>query len=151
MVPACLLSSFVFFGGSRRFSRLLGKYRHFVNLLDSKRYSMSPAVTMWKTNWRWNLTTIQGQQEARIFRLALNLLLVWSSAASDHWPTHRYNRVLRRAFQVMELQACHRVFAPSRRDQDREHILVPLVFALPSWPQSPLWCSWTFRNNVQFS
>ena len=33
--------------------------------------------------------------------------------------------VLRRVFQVIELQACRRVFAPSQRDQDRERILVP--------------------------
>ena len=28
---------------------------------------------------------------------------------------------------LMQLQACHRVFAPSRRDQDRERVLVFLV------------------------
>ena len=31
----------------------------------------------------------------------------------------------------MELQACHRVFAPSRRDQDRERMPVHPLFSLP--------------------
>ena len=39
-------------------------------------------------------------------------ILAWSTMVFDGWPTHKYNRVLRRAFQVTELQACHRVFAP---------------------------------------
>ena len=39
-------------------------------------------------------------------------------------------RGLRRVFQVTELQACHRVFAPSRRDQDRERILVYFLVCL---------------------
>ena len=59
--------------------------------------------------------------------------LVWSSAAFDRWPTHRYIRVLRRAFQVIELQACLGVIALLRRDQDRKHIpVLPHLFALPS-------------------
>ena len=48
----------------------------------------------------------------------------------------------------MELQACHRAFAPSRRDQDRERILVlPRLFALHRWPLPPLWGSW---NSAEF-
>ena len=40
---------------------------------------------------------------------------------------------------MIELQACLRVFAPSRRDQDRERILVlPRLFALSHWPLPPL-------------
>ena len=34
--------------------------------------------------------------------------LVWLSGASDRWPTHRYILVLRRVFQVIELQASKR-------------------------------------------
>ena len=35
---------------------------------------------------------------------------------------------------MIELQACHRVFAPSRGDQDRERTLVvPRLFALPTF------------------
>ena len=45
---------------------------------------------------------------------------------------------------MIELQACHRVFALSRRDQDRERMfLLPRLFALPRWPLPPLWGSWT--------
>ena len=48
---------------------------------------------------------------------------------------------------MIELQACHRVFAPSRRDQDRERILVlPRLFALSRWPSPPLWGSWISRR-----
>ena len=57
------------------------------------------------------------------------------------------NRALRRGFQATELHACPRVFAPSRRDQDRERVLVlPHSFALPHWLLPPLWCSWTFEK-----
>ena len=69
--------------------------------------------------------------------------LVWSGVVFDRWTTHRSIRVLRRAFQVIEMQACHRVFAPSRRDQDRERIpVLPHMFALHHWPLPPLWGSW---------
>ena len=59
--------------------------------------------------------------------------LVWSTVVVYCWPTHRYVRFLRRTFQVMELQACHRVVALSRRDQHRERILVlpPFVCTTP--------------------
>ena len=41
------------------------------------------------------------------------------------------------------LQACHGVFAPSRRVRDRERMLVlPRLFALLHWPLPPLWFSW---------
>ena len=40
-------------------------FRHFVVLPDLERYSMSPAVTMWKTNLRSSLKTILGQQQER--------------------------------------------------------------------------------------
>ena len=52
------------------------------------------------------------------------ITLFWLGAAFDRWPTHRYIRV---ACLVMEQQACHRVFAPSQRDQDRERIPAPLA------------------------
>ena len=71
------------------------------------------------------------------------LPLVGSTVVFDCWPTRGNIRVLRRVFQVIELQACHRVFAPSRCDQDRERILVLLhLFAILHWPSPPLWCSW---------
>ena len=43
------------------------KYRHFVVLLDSERYSVSPAGTMFLANLRWCLTMILGQQRRRNF------------------------------------------------------------------------------------
>ena len=53
----------------------------------------------------------------------------------DHRPTHMNNRVLRRVCLMTGRQACHRVFAPSRRDQGRERILVlPRLFAPLRWP-----------------
>ena len=40
-------------------------------------------------------------------------------------------------------QPCHRVFALSRRDQDRERVLVlHRLFVPPCWPLPPLWGSW---------
>ena len=57
-----------------------------------------------------------------------------SDVAFNNWPTHRYDRVLRRACQMTGRQACHRVFVPSRRVQDRELIpVLPHLFALPHW------------------
>ena len=48
------------------------------------------------------------------------------------------NRALRRVFQAIELQACHRVISPSRRDQDRERTLVlPSSCARPDWQLLP--------------
>ena len=38
--------------------------------------------------------------------------LAWLGVPLDRWPTNRYVRVLRRAFQVMGPQACLRVIAP---------------------------------------
>ena len=35
--------------------------------------------------------------------------LILSGLAFDLWPTHRYLRIFRRDFEVIELQACHRV------------------------------------------
>ena len=67
--------------------------------------------------------------------------------AFDHWPTRRYNRVLRRACLMTGLQACPRGFAPSRRAQGRERIpVLPHLFALHHWLQSPLWGSWIFEG-----
>ena len=69
--------------------------------------------------------------------------LNWSTVVVYRWPTHMHIRVLHRVFQVIELQACHRVVAPSRRDQDRERVLVLLhLLALLHWPLPPLWGSW---------
>ena len=69
--------------------------------------------------------------------------LVWSGVAKDRWPAHKFFSVRRRAFQVIELLACHREFAPSRSAQDRERTLVlPRLFALLHWSLPPLWDSW---------
>ena len=58
---------------------------------------------------------------------------VWPTVAFDRWPTHRYIRVLRRVFQVKELQVCHRVTALPRKDQDRERIpVLPRLFVCTS-------------------
>ena len=46
-------------------SRLVGKYRHIVNLLDPKTHLVSPARTMQKTNLTWYLATIPRRQQAR--------------------------------------------------------------------------------------
>ena len=112
-------------------SALVGNYRHFVNLLDSEMYPMSPAETMSKTTLRWSLTTIHGQQEVRNCpSCRISSSLVWSGVAFDHWPTHKKNPVLRRVFPVTGRQACHRVIALSPRDQDGEHFPVhPRSFA----------------------
>ena len=56
----------------------------------------------------------------------------------DRRPTCRYIRVLRRVFQVIELQAFLRVVAQSRTDFDRDRILVfPRLYALHHWLQAP--------------
>ena len=71
----------------------------------------------------------------------------WSDVAFDRWPTHMNNRALRRVSQAIELQACPRVTALSRRDQDREHILVlPRSFAPLHWRSPPLLGFWTFEG-----
>ena len=76
------------------------KYRHFVNLLDSKKYSMSLAETMWKTNLRWSLTTILGKQQERNFPSCTELFShLGSDVALDHWSTHVNNRALHRVCQ----------------------------------------------------
>ena len=94
-----------------------------VRLLDLKMFLMSPAVAMQKTNWYQKLTTIQGQQEVRnVPSCRGSSSLFWSGVAFDRWPTHRFVRVLRRAFKAIKLQACPRVIALLRRDQDRKHI-----------------------------
>ena len=106
-------------------------------LLDStKNHQTCPAVTMGKTNlrssWR-NLSLILVRQLARNFPSCTQCCsLVWSDVAFDHWPTRMNTCVLRTVFQATELQACHRVFAPSRGDQDRERVilLLPHLFAL---------------------
>ena len=107
--------------------------RHFALLLDLKMFLMSPAVAMQKTSWRQNLTTIPGQQEVRNLPSCMNVSsLVWSTVAFDRWPTHTCNRALRRALQAMGLQACPRVTALLRRDQDRKHFPVLPSFACTS-------------------
>ena len=114
-------------------------------------YLTSPAVSMSSLNWYQNLTAIQGKQEVRYFPSCTQTPPPPDQARLfDRWPTHRYIRVLRRAFQVTEMQAYHRVFAPSRRDQDRERILVlPRLLALPQWPLPPLWCSWISASELK--
>ena len=47
---------------------------------------------------------------------------------------------------MTEMQAYLRVFAPSRRDQDRERIL---VLALPQCPLPPLWGSWISASELK--
>ena len=134
-------------------SSFLVRFRHFALMLDLKMCLTSPAVAMWRTNWYYqNWTRIQGRQEVRNFPFCIKLSsLVWSTRAFDRWPTHVYIRVLRRVFQVIEMQACHRVFAPSRRDQDRQRILVlPRLFAIHRWPLPPLWGSWISAESLHF-
>ena len=76
-----------------------------------------------------------------------NFPILWSDVALDCWHTHRFFRVLRKARPVIELQTCHRVIAPLRRDQDRKIIPVrPRSFALRQWPLPPLWGSRDFRR-----
>ena len=59
------------------------EYRHFVSLLDSKRYLMSPAGTMQK-NLRWSLTAILGQQHERNFSSCREIFShAWSDVAFD--------------------------------------------------------------------
>ena len=69
--------------------------------------------------------------------------------AFDHWPTHMNNRVLRsRVCPMTGRQACHRVFAPSRRDQGRERALVLPRFFAPSRPTPPSLESWRNRPRI---
>ena len=107
--------------------------RHFALLLDLKMYLTSLAVAMWRMNSYQNWTTIKGQQEVRHFLFDIKCSSHFGSTVIfDRWPTHRNIRVLRRVSQLIELQACHRVFAPSRGDQDRERFLevTPTKFGL---------------------
>ena len=123
-------------------------------------------ASLWCWTWRWctwrvlrwrcsgRTGTNVGRQSRdnkryEVFRFAQKYSdLVWSTVVFERWPTRGKIRVLRRFFQVMELQACHRVFAPSRTDRDRERILVlPRLFALHRWPLPPLWGSW---NSAEF-
>ena len=149
----CLIVSLLFIFVFWFLKDLLGfpmldhEYRHFVSLLDSESYLMSPAGTMQKTNLRWSLTAIPGQQHKRNFPSCKEIFShAWSDVAFDHRPTHRQNRALHRLCQTTGRQACHRVFAPSRRDQDRERLpVLPHLVALLHWLQSPWWCSWIFE------
>ena len=76
-----------------------------------------------------------------VFRCCIkSSYLVWLGAASHRWSIHKYIRVLRRVFQVIELHACPCVIALSRRDKDRERILVlPRSSAILHWSLPPLW------------
>ena len=70
----------------------------------------------------------------------LQRIFFWSGVAFDRWPNHGNVHVLRRAFRVIELQACPRESARLRRDQQRKHIpVLPRVFAILHWPLPPLW------------
>ena len=52
------------------------------------------------------------------------------------------NRALRRVFRAVEPQACPRVVALSRREQDRELVPVPpRSFALPHWRELKSFCT----------
>ena len=96
-------------------------------------------MAMWRTNLHQNLTTILGQQKERNFPYC-TLGQMWFLTAG---PLMSISVFFAEFFQVVELQACHRVFAPSRRGQDRERRLVlPRLFALLRWPLPPLWGSW---------
>ena len=67
------------------------EHRHFVVLLDSEKYPMSPAGTMWKTNLSLSLKTILGQQQERIFLSCTELFShSWSDVAFDCWPTRSF-------------------------------------------------------------
>ena len=55
-----------------------------------------------------------GTPRGTTFSVLQRIVSPWSSAAFDRWPTHRF-RLLRRAFQVIELQACPRVVAITNR------------------------------------
>ena len=114
---APLLSSFLFwflvFRLSRGFPNACCEHRHFVNLLDSLNL-MNSAATMQKTSLRWNLKTIQGQQQARRFPSCMQLSShLWSDVAFDHWSTHRCIRPSRRAYLMTGRQASPRVTALS--------------------------------------
>ena len=79
------------------FPMLERRYHHFVVLLDSERYSMSPAVTMWKRNnaleHRDNPGTTTRRKVSVLHRFSHSL----SDVAFDHWPTRKYNNVLRQS------------------------------------------------------
>ena len=121
---------------------------HFAVLLDSKRYSMTPAVTMYKANLRWSLTTTPGHQQARNYPFCIRSSShSWSDVAFDHWSNRMRNRVLRRPCLMSGRQVCPRITPLVRRDQDRKHIpALPRSIALRHWPIPPLWGSWIFEE-----
>ena len=93
-------------------------------------------TSLWCWTWRcaWRVLRRTGTRIWRqskdnkryeVFRLAQNPFPL----LGQMWPS-----------STGPLQACHQVFAPSGRDQDRERKLVlPRLFALPRWPLSLLW------------
>ena len=71
------------------------EYRHFVVLLDSERYSMSPAGSS-------SLKTMLGQHQERNFLSCTEIFShSWSDVAFDHWPI----RVLHSACLMTRRQA----------------------------------------------
>ena len=71
--------------------------------------------------------------------------------SSYAYPSHGTCNFFAELSNVIELQACHRVFAPSRRDQDRKHIpVLPRLFALLQWPLPPQWEVLDGPQSLQF-
>ena len=91
-----------------------------------------------------NLGTTTGTTFSGVHRIIVPFLVscgFWPLVHSQVHPCSSQSCLMTR------LQACYRGFAPSRRAQDRERIVVlPHKSALLHWPLSQLWCSWTFER-----
>ena len=109
--------------------------------------------TCWCTWWcTWRVLrgrcrgrTRQSRNDHRyeIFRLHKMFFLVWSTVAVYRWPFVGVSVFLSQSFPNDRTAGVSSRFALSRRDPDRERILVlPRSFAPLHWPLPPLWGSW---------
>ena len=74
-------------------------------------------------NLRQNFMRILGQQEIRHFPSCIVCsFFLWSDVAADHWPTRKFNRVLRRDCPV-RVEARVTPAPASKRAEDREFVV----------------------------
>ena len=74
--------------------------RSFVNLLVSMK-SMNLAEEMSRSSFCWNSMIVEGPPKERSSQSCRGFSShLWSDVAFDHWPTHKCNRALRRAYPM---------------------------------------------------